>query len=307
MSYSTKAVLTIAAMVATVLAQPQTVTIPKFEVAAVKPCSDAGGVARGGRGSGGGRSPGRLDLSCQTVMSIIQTAYTSGMPPLPAIEGGPGWINSERYTIEAKAEGTVSAATMRGPMLQALLRDRFRLRIHAETKEVSGYALVVAKGGPKLTSHKEGSCVDTGLVAPLQGPPPAHVPGQRIVICGANNSGKGTGPNVTLDIPGVSLDYFTRTFLGIAFWGHPITNRTGITGLFDIHLEFSPDESTPGPPAAGRAPSANPDGGSPSDDSARAFPSIFAALQQQLGLRLEPAKGPREFLVIDQVERPLAN
>ncbi len=119
---------------------------------------------------------------------------------------------------------------MRGPMLQALLQDRFQLKTHLETKDVSGYALVVAKGGPKLTRHQEGNCVDIGLVAPTLTPPPPHVPGEKPEICGLNHSGKGTGPNVTLDVPGVSLDYFARTFLGINFWGHPVVNRTEISG-----------------------------------------------------------------------------
>jgi uncharacterized protein (TIGR03435 family) len=290
-------------MVPQVVAQSKAVTVSKFEVAAVKPCSDGATAVRGGRGSSGG-APGRLYLNCQTVMSIIQTAYTSGYPPLPPIQGGPSWINSERYVIEAKAEGAASQATMKGPMLQALLRDRFQLRTHVETKEFSGYTLVVAKGGPKLPKHQEGSCVDIGLVAPLQGSPPPGGPG--LIICGANHSRKGSPPNVTLDVPGVSLDYFARTFLGIAFWGHPVINGTGITGLFDIHLEFSSEENAPGPPDIVRPP-ANTDGGSTSGDSARTFPSIFDALQQQLGLKLEPAKAPRELLVIDHVERPSEN
>src|SRR5690242_20570510 len=79
---------------------------PKFEVAVVKPCTGDSAAVRGGRGPGGARSPGRLDLGCQTVLSIVQTAYTSGMPPLPPIEGGPAWISSERYLIDAKADGT---------------------------------------------------------------------------------------------------------------------------------------------------------------------------------------------------------
>jgi len=284
------------------------VTTPKFEVASVKPCSGDSAVDRGGRGAGGS-SPGRLDLSCRTVMSIIQTAYTSGMPPLPPIEGGPAWINSERYAINAKAEGTPSGSTMRGPMLQALLQDRFQLKAHVESRDVPGYALTVAKGGPKLTPHQEGNCVDIGLVKPLTTAPPPHTPGERPVICGASHFGKGTGPNVTLEVPGVSLDYFARTFLGIAFWGRPVINKTGITGLFDIHLEFSPDESTPGPPGNGLGPraAANPDGGPPAGDSIPAGPSIFVALQKQLGLKLEPIKGPRESLVIDRVERPSEN
>ena len=262
-----------------------------FEVASIKPCK---ADARAGRGSSAG-SPDRLDLGCRTVFSILETAYTSGMPPLPPIEGGPAWIHSESYAIEAKAEGSPGAAAMRGPMLQALLRDRFQLRAHLETREVQAYFLTVAKGGPKLKSHSEGTCVDIGLVKPLAGPRPPRAPGERPVFCGANHSGKGTGADVTLDVAGVTLEYFARTFLGISFWGHPVIDKTGISGLFDIHLEFARDESTPGPP--GTPPPSEPGSG----------PTIFAALEQQLGLKLESGKGPREVLIIDRIERPSAN
>jgi uncharacterized protein (TIGR03435 family) len=163
-----------------VVVQPATAVTPKFEVASVKPCSGDGSLIRGGRGStAGGGSPGRFDLSCRTLLSIIEAAYTSGMPPLPPIEGGPAWISSERHTVEAMAEGNPGAATMRGPMLQALLQDRFQLKTHLETKFVSGFALVVAKGGPRLTGHREGSCVDIGLVSLLRKAAPPHAPGER--------------------------------------------------------------------------------------------------------------------------------
>jgi uncharacterized protein (TIGR03435 family) len=164
----------------------------------------------------------------------------------------------------------------------------------------------VAKGGPKLTPHREGSCVDIGLVKPLTTLPPQHTPGERPAICGANHSGKGTGTNVILDVPGVTLDYFARTFLGIAFWGQPVVNKTGISGLFDIHLEYTSDASTPGPPMVRPPVATTPDGG-PSAPDLIPGPSLSTALQQQLGLKLEPAKGPRELLVIDHVERPSDN
>ena len=83
---------------------------------------------------------------------------------------------------------------------------------------------------------------------------PPSSSGAKPVVCGMNNSGKGTGANVILNVPGVTIDYFARTFLGIAFWDRPVVNKTGLTGLFDIHLEFSPDESTAGPPEMRRTP-----------------------------------------------------
>ena len=283
---------------------------PKFEVVSVKPCTgNEAAVVGGGRGSagaGGSGTPGRLDLNCRTVLSIIQTAYTSGTPPLPPIEGGPAWITSERYSISAKAEGTPSGATMRGPMLQAILRDRFQLKTHLETREVPAYELTIAKGGPKLKPYQDGDCIDIGWVKPLTKALPLLPPkAEKPVICGANRVKGVTGPDITWDIPGTSLDYFAKTFLGLAFWDRPVINKTGIEGLFDIHLEFVSDESTPGPPGMPHPAPATALPGAP--DSISAGPSLFSALQQQLGLKLEPARGPREFLVIESVQRPYAN
>jgi len=278
--------------------------VVKIEVASIKPCKDGTAAARGGRNPNGGISAASLVMNCRTVKSLIESAYASGMPLLPPIEGGPDWIDSDRYryTINVKAEGAGSGAATRAPILRALLEDRFQLKTHRETREVSGYALTVAKGGPKLKPFQEGNCVDIGVVKPLSKAPPPHEPGERPALCGVNRAKKGDGPNVTWDIPGTSLDFLARTFLGIAFGDRPVFDRTGIDGLFDIHLEFTPDESTPGP-AGGFRPATPVDSGTP----APAGPSIFTALQQQLGLKLEAARGPREVLVIDRVEKPSEN
>jgi uncharacterized protein (TIGR03435 family) len=185
-------------------------------------------------------------------------------------------------------------------MLQTLLETRFQLKVRRELRDTAGYALTVAKGGPKLLPHQDGSCVDAGVVNPLANRRPlASAPGERPAICGLNRSGRVRGPNVILDVPGVSLDFYARTFLGIAFPDRPVLNKTGLDGLFDIHLEFSPDENAAGPP--------DPGGGAPDATSLPAGPSIFSALQQQLGLKLEPARETREVLVIDHVEHPSEN
>lgn len=91
----------------------------------------------------------------------------------------------------------------------------------------------MAKGGPKLKTSHEGSCVDIGLVTPLSTAPPPPAPGERPVVCGVAR-GNGSGPNVVLDVAGVSIDFFARTFLGIAIPDRQVVNRTGIVGLFDI-------------------------------------------------------------------------
>ena len=130
---------------------------PKFEVASVKLST---GCANAGR-SGGGReavSPDRLDAKCRTVAEFIRMAYGRDL----AISGGPAWLDSERYDIDAKAETPQDSATLTGPMLQALLAERFKLKVHRESKEVPVYALAAGKGVPKLEPAQPGKCTARG-------------------------------------------------------------------------------------------------------------------------------------------------
>jgi bla regulator protein BlaR1 len=304
---------------------PQTVArsaaTPKFEVASIKPCKD-GDLPPGGRGGGksGGRnsSPGTLRIDCTTAKSLINQAYVffaNGHVNLlvagASVEGGPGWINSERYQVDAKAESPQSQGMMHGPMLQTLLEERFKLKIRRETREVPAYALTVAKGGAKLHPFKEGSCTPLDPKILEQFPPqpfPGLPPGQE--YCGGIDpedgkrwvmaSGKMKGPIEILYARALSIEDFINLSLSRRV-GRPVIDKTGLTGRFDYHLEFEPDETMPGfhdgklSGAAGAA-ATDPAG-----------PSIFSALQQQLGLKLEPAKGSAEFLVIDSVERPSEN
>jgi uncharacterized protein (TIGR03435 family) len=297
-------------------AQSERATRPKFEVASIKPCSD-GELVDGEKGGGADSSfsPERLRLDCGTVMGMIQHAYVlfanghvNPKSDIP-IDGGPAWIRSDRYRVDAKADGPRSQGTLHGPMLQTLLEDRFKLRIHRETREVPAYALTVAKGGPKLHRFKEGSCTPVDLKILEQFPPspfPELPPGQE--YCGGVDPNDGTGwvatettqkgPNVTVEARAMSIDDFIKHSLSRGL-DRPVVNKTGITGLFDFHLEYAPYEiDSPD----GRPPAAT--GAVPSE---LAGPSIFAALQRQLGLRLDLAKGRGDYLVIDQVERPSAN
>ena len=266
------------------LAQSANADLGKFDVASIRPGCN-------GRGSRPGPpTPGRLNV-CQTLEFYIRSTHewnlngraTGGWHTIGSddsrnapILGGPHWINSDIYEIDAKAEGTPSVAIMMGPMLQALLEDRFKLRIHREPREIPVYALKVAKGGFKLKPLKEGSC--TTITAPPLGVP---VPFR----CGTF-----TDPRPgTLYFHGVSMDIFAMDL----FIDRPVIDKTGIAGIFDFRLDYTPDEATPTPP------------GALLDDPTG--PSIFTAVEQQLGLKLEPAKGPGESLVIDHVERPSEN
>src|SRR5580658_2008791 len=173
---------------------------PVFEVASVRPCKDS---EPGGRSGGStANSPGRLTLRCQNVMGFINLAYrfyangrVNAPWSWPPIEGGPAWINSDRYEINAKAEGTPSEAMTHGPMLQALLEDRFKLKIHRETREIQAYVLTIAKNGPKLHSFKEGSCVPFDFATALL-PPEPPAPGTTPPCLGQMTT---NGPNWLFD------------------------------------------------------------------------------------------------------------
>jgi len=209
------------------------------------------------------------------------------------IAGAPGWIDSEHYDVQAKAESNPSVQQMEGPMLRRLLEERFRLALHRETRQLPVYMLSVGKTGPKLQPSKEGSCTPYATSSP----PPVARPGDPPqVFCGFQHVPM-DGLNRILEAKGVSMTALatnlSRTYT--ATLGRNVINGTGLTGAFDFHLAWAMD-----PPASvpGAENASHPD---------LAGPSIFVALQEQLGLRLEAAKGPVEVLVIDHIEKPSGN
>ena len=274
---------------------------PRYEVAALKLC-DASGLPPGARGGGpgpGGDAPGRLTMNCQTVRGMVQAAYLmfgdgKGMakPPLPSIEGGPSWITSDRYTIVAKADGPAEPAMLRGPMLQMFLEERFNLKVHRETRGADVYALIVGKGGSKLKPFVDGSCVDRRPTIPPTPPPPLDA-GQH--YCAGFTRVVGT--NLVLDAEGITTDDLARLFLGIAAADRPVIDRTGLKGRFVVHLEYAPSETFRARISADRG----------ADFGEPTAAEIFTAVQEQLGLKLEAARGTQDVLVIDRVDRPTVN
>jgi uncharacterized protein (TIGR03435 family) len=266
-------------------------SIPKWDAVSIRRCTNGPVAPVEGRGAGASQSPDRQTWNCVHVSTLINQAYSifaggqSKLPPYPApIERLPSWADSERYTIEAKPQGNPGAGIMRGPMLQALLEDRFALKIRRETREGRVYPMTVANGGSKLPPFHSG-CTPYDLV---------HLPASMSAIqnpCRESHQSK--GPNVTIDIPGLDVDSFALYITRQGGFDGPVWNKTGLTGIFHFHLEFL-SNGKPGDPGYTAA------DGPP-------FPSVFTAMQQQLGLEVEAGKGPREFLVVDRLERPSEN
>jgi uncharacterized protein (TIGR03435 family) len=265
-------------VLAGIAAAPQMQAQATFEVASIKPNTSGATSMKFPFPSGG-----RFNGTNVNLKTLITFAY--GVQGF-MLEGAPGWLSSDRYDITAKAaESNVSIAQVR-EMLQSLLADRFHLAAHRETKEVPVYTILEAKNGSKLEESRPGSCVDGNMPRPAANQP-------QPIVCGSFF----TGPS-SLDVRKMSLTQIAST-LSIVL-GRTVVDKTGLTGTYDFHLEFAPDETVN--LVVGR--SAGPD----DNDPDRSGPSIFTALQQKLGLRLESQRGPGEVLIIDRIERiPAAN
>jgi uncharacterized protein (TIGR03435 family) len=204
-----------------------------------------------------------------TVNQLLQWAFRM---PEGRVLGGPGWLNSAKFDIEAKADESVDAELekldsdagrlQKQKMLQALLAERFALKTHVETRELPIYAMVVAKNGPKLEKSKaNGTSINwrTG----------------QITVQGSDST------------VGLLAEQLTKVLDRV------VVDKTGIQGRFTISLNWTPDDGA----AANSS-------GSLADTSG---PSVFTAIQEQLGLKLVSQRGPVQVLVIDHVEMPTEN
>jgi uncharacterized protein (TIGR03435 family) len=213
----------------------------------------------------------------------------------------PKWAFTDRFDIEAKAQGSPTKDQMR-LMVQTLLADRFRLSVHYEMRDVPVFALVLdqpGKLGPLLQKHPEDVACPTTPWAPSPAPmgPPQFVDARFPENCGGIVDMAPSGPgrvrrgarNVSLDLVASSMTSGEGSEID-----RPVLNETGLTGTYDVAIEFAPD--------AGATPAAS--GGSQRDSSG---PSYLDALRDQMGLRLEPRTGAVTFIVIDYIEAPPAN
>jgi uncharacterized protein (TIGR03435 family) len=201
-------------------------------------------------------------------------------------------VDTDRYDIVATAPADAGLDEMYGPMMRALLEDRFSLRVHTEIRELPVYTLSVGKGGSRLTAAKEGGCVPIDLKTVLKSPPPQSNYCGRIAIAGGvSRVVDGYGTTISELINRVFKDALDR----------PVLDQTGLIGRFNIHLEYVVGDALPGTLSLGEGNSSTKP--VPVTDG----PSIFTAVREQLGLALTPGKGPVEVIVIDHVAKPSAN
>ena len=226
----------------------------QFEVVSVKSTQPG---SRGGPGPFVQTEPGHL-LARGTLQFFIEYAYAhNGM----YVEGGPDWIRSDRFDVDARQPADAQSFATMPAMMQRVLSDRFKLAIHRETRQTPILLLTVAKGGPKLTPS-----------APADEPETRGRPGELVAT------------RITMN--GLA-SVLSRNI------GRMVQDRTGLGGVYNLTLRST--NELQGPDRLGRAP-VDPDA-----------PSIGTALEEQLGLKLEPGRGPVEFLIVDRVERPAAD
>jgi len=224
--------------------------------------------------------PGRLTAVNVPLRFVIRQAYRV---PEARIIGGPAWVDTERFDILSTALTNANVDTVRA-MLRTLLSERFGLVVHSEIREMPVYVLRLARTNATLGPHLRPSTTD------CSGRGSTVVAGQ--VQCGIMVSqGPGSG---SLRGGSATIDNFVR-LLG-DFLDRPLNDGTGLTGLFDLELQFTAERSsTPGAAVPGGVATA-----SIPDD----VPSVFTALREQMGLKLEAEKGRADVWVIDAVSRP---
>jgi uncharacterized protein (TIGR03435 family) len=248
---------------------------PKFEVASIKPSApDSLGSLISGP------APSQFTIRNTPLVSIVTFAYVR---PDYQIAGGPDWIRSERFDIVAKYPSGHSPAQVPA-MLRALLEERFRFKTHVETREAPIYALVTAREDKRLGPELRRAEVDCVAYRKQ----PARTSEVRTSVPPCESRIFGEGRDRFIWASGSTMAQLASMIRSSA--GRDVVDRTGLTGEFDIRLRWRPDAGMTQGQDPGNA-----------DDSAV---SLFTALQEQLGLRLESRRGPVEFLVIDSVERP---
>lgn len=254
-------------------AQVDAANVPSYDVVSVKP-NNSGTMRVSINGN-----DGLFKASNVTLLLLIQNAY--GMKA-DLISGAPAWAASSRFDFEAKvaAADLDTVKKLKGEqtrvMLQRALEDRFQLKSHHETKTLPVYELVVAKAGLKMKQATPGDTYPNGMKGR-----------DGVGHAGMMRMARGEVTCQGVDMNGVA-DFLYNAV------GRKVIDKTGVPGTFDFSLKWTPDEGMGEPHDGDSGPT-------------ETLPGIFTALQEQLGLRLQPAKGPVETLVIDRAEKPVEN
>jgi len=271
----TSRILLLALFVAASSAHAQQATL-RFDVVTVKPSDPTKGHEAMYL-----RQPDGSKWDRVTLSGMIANAYGVSRIVRGQIEGGPGWMGSRAFDINAKVDAETAArwSKMTRPevdeelhsMTRSLLADRFHLKFHHETREMPALVLRVAKSGSKL-----------------QPPHPEHdlqagIPPNRI-----NFFGHGDMEGHSALISNLARSLASEPEIA----GRPVVDKTDLTGGYDFTLRWTPDDSGPG--------------AAPADSNAQ-WPSLFTALEEQLGLKLTPEKQPVDIIVVDSVEMPSDN
>jgi uncharacterized protein (TIGR03435 family) len=242
-----------------------------------------------------GPNPGTFTRRHAALSTLIITAYRLR----PYEYSGPSWLDTAFFDIVAKVpEGTTATQEQQLVMLQNLLAERFGLKVHREKKEMPAYDLVIAKDGPKFREAVPPPPPKEGAPPPVQPKMPFDADGYPVLPPGGGTVWGPTGKDgiiVGAMREQISMEVMARR-LG-TLTGRPVKDETGLKGKFDLAMHWATNTVVPG---AGAAVSSD---DAAADAPASAGPSLFAALQSQLGLKLEPAKGTFDVLVVDHVER----
>jgi uncharacterized protein (TIGR03435 family) len=254
--------------------QAQSPGSAQFDVVSIKPNTSAPGAGGGMRTL----PDGTFMMTNQPIRSIILSAS-----PVPVREaaGLPEWVNTERYDITAKAPAG-SSRQQQAERMRNMIVERMKLIGHVEEQERNTFALVVARSDGRLGPQLTRSTLDCAPRAASGGPPPMPPSGQDPQSrCGMAMS------RSTIMSGGVTMDTFVRSISGLA--GGMVNNRTGLEGWYAVNLRFAPPGLTVDP--------------SSTDDA----PQLVTALQEQLGLKLQPEKSRVPIFVVDHIERPTPN
>ena len=286
---------------------------PQFEVSSIKPNTSGPGLTMI-------QMPptGRANIVNATFRMLLRTAYRYQDYQLL---GGPEWVNADRFDIQARPPedyqpepfvpciGVDCPFTKNQLMLQGLLSDRFQLKTHRETRELPVYKLTIGKNGFKLKEVAAPPPRAPGAALPPP-PPPPPPPGTAppTTPAGLPTPPPGAMMNFGAGFAASAVPFASLASTLSQILGRPVIDKTGIKGYYDFKLAFSRD----GLPNSGPAPAppggfAGPGPPGPGANASDPAPSIFTALQEEMGLKLDSAKGPVEVMVIDSVQKPTAN